>query len=345
MTVYVVLYLVLFALLVVEKKIDSGKKIAFVIASLSLICIVGLRKECMGIDLPGYLHSFDYLSRLSLSDAFQIDHFRNYEKGYIFFNALFGVFSSNEHAFLFSCVLLSFMPIAIFAYKNSPKFSLSIIVYLALPPFLLLFSGLRQSLAIGLCLLSFEFIKKRNFALFSILVVLAMSFHSSAILFFIAYPLYAIKLDMKGRWMSVFCLALVYVVKVPVYFILARLLKESPSIDNNGAVLLMVFFLLIYIFCFFYSRQTKHENGLLNIFWVACFCQIFGSLNFIAIRAGYYFMLALVPLLPLVLDDVDDMYEKVNLKIVVLTCFVIAGIFFIYNGSWAQAYPHYWFWE
>lgn len=345
MTIYITLYIFLLLFAFLEKTLDKGKKVSFIFVSLAIICIVGLRKECMGYDLPGYLNSFDDLSNMPLLDTIRLDHYLNYEKGYVIFNTLFGFISTNHNAFLFTCVLISFLPIAFFAYRNSSRFTLSIFVYLALPPFLLLFSGLRQSIAIGLCLFSYEFVKKRKIIPFALIVAFAMTFHSSAMLFFVVYPLYSLKVGLKGRWISVLALAFIYLAKLPLYMILGKMLKSELILDNNGAYMLMIVFILTYIFCFLYSKQTKEENALLNMFWLACFCQMFGSLNSIAIRVGYYFMLALLPLLPNVLNNIENQYEKVSLKMVISLCFIAAGIFFIYNGDFAQTYPHYWFWD
>lgn len=345
MTVYIALYIIIALCFLLESTFSFGKRVSCIVISTAVVCIVGLRSENMGYDIPGYLKSFEYLSSMSFGDVWKLPQFLNYEKGYVVFNAIFGKFSTDIHVFLFCCVLFSFFPIAFFVYRNSKFFSPSIIIYFSLPPFLLLYSGLRQCFAIGFCMLSFEFVKKRNFLLFALFVALATTFHYSAIFFFLIYPLYVLKLDKKQRWLSVGVLAVVYFFKTALFFALARLLNESPEIDNNGAFTLMIFFIAIYIFSFLLSKGTQKEEGLLNIFYMACFCQMFSSLNSIAIRVGYYFMIALSPLLPMLMENIEEKNAKVVIKLSVMVCFVLAGLIFIYNSSWSESYPHYWFWE
>lgn len=345
MTIYVCLYIFLLMFLFIEKNLDTGKKLAFLSVTFVLICIVGLRKENMGYDLPGYLESFDYLANLPLLDAIFMEPYLNYEKGYVIYNSLFGFISTNQNAFLFSCALLSLLPVGIYIYKNSSNFTLSTIIYLSLPPFLVIFSALRQGIAIGICLLSFEFVKKRKLIPFLIVVGIASTIHLSAMFFLVVYPLYRLKVSRRGRWFSLLLLALTYVVKLPLYMYLGSFLKSELFIDDNGAITLMLIFIMIYIFCFLLSKNTEQENGLLNIFWLACFCQMFGSINAIAIRMGYYFMFALVPLLPMLLHNFANKYEKLSWELVLSLCFIAAGLFFIYNSDWEQAYPHFWFWD
>lgn len=345
MTIYFCLYILIAFCMLLEQFFSKGKKIAFFLISLSIVCIVGLRNENMGSDIPGYLRSFKFLSELSLVQAWNLPPFLNYEKGYVLFNSLLGKISTDVHFFLFACAFISFIPVVFFAYKNTTKFSSSMTIYLFLPPFLLLYSGLRQCLAIGLCMLSFEFVKKRKIVPFVLLVALATSFHTSAYLFFITYPLYVVRLDKDKRWATVFALLGVYMVKTTLFLIFAKLLRDNPHIDNNGAFTLNLFFISIYIFSFMLSKKTKKEEGLINIFYVACFCQVFSSLNSNAIRAGYYFMLFLIPLLPIVIENFENENAKVITKIIFFVGFVCGGLFFISTGSWAQANPHSWFWQ
>lgn len=314
-----------------------------------LVLIVGLRSEEMGVDLSSYLPSFTRLNNYSWNHIILMDSYLNYEKGYVVFNKIVGSISDNYHFFLFICAAISLIPIGNLIYRNSKNPLLSIFVYAALPTFLTTFSALRQAIAIGITVLAFEFIKRRKIVPFCLLILLAVCFHSSAIVVLIAYPLYWWKPGKKWGTVSVIALPVIYIIRFPLFSLLSKVFKKSASVDNNGALTLFLVFTLIYIFCLFFgNRKNESTNGLMNLFWTACAVQAMGGVNSIVIRVGYYFMTYLTLLLPEVFDDMKKRMEPSQRRILLLItemCFIAYGLYAIRHGGWAESYPYAFFWE
>lgn len=144
---------------------------------------------------------------------------------------------------------------------------------------------------------SLIFVINRKIIPFIAVVLVACTFHSSAIIFFISYPLYYLKFSKFQRMLSCVFLILVYILKRPLFAVLSRLFKDNAAIDDNGAIVLLLFCGDIY-FCTIYNDESELQSGFLNLFYLACLCQAFGDLYSIALRVGYYFMITLVVLLP-----------------------------------------------
>lgn len=352
MTTYYALYVLIFLSAWVMKRIGQTETYngrAALCFFLLIGTVLALRHPSMGVDLGygenfGYLASFERISSFSWDKVLSNIEFLNYESGYVFFNKLMGTVSDSTQFFLGTCAVVSIAPIFYVIYKKSVDVTLSTLIFLGLPTFLLLFSGLRQSIAIGLCFLSLLLIEKKKPLLFALLVGFASLFHSSAWLFLFAYPAYFIKLNKSWRFISVLVLGVVFAFRASIFPILCRWFGRGDAVmDNNGAVFLFLVFVAIYIYVFLLDND--HGSGYLNLFYIACFCQAMAGLHNTVIRIGYYYMLSLILLLPQVIRNIKDNTLRTFSKIAIPICFVAFALYSLYSSEWAEAYPHYWFWQ
>lgn len=315
-----------------------------------LFLLFALRHQSMGNDLRylstnGYLGSFDILSGFSLKQVIKIDTFLNYEKGYIIFNKLVSVIYNNRQFFLAVVAFCALYPVYRLIKKNSPYPVVSYYIFFGTPVFLMYFSGLRQILAIGICVIAFTFVQKKKPIWFIVLVLLATTFHYSAFIFLAAYPLYYLKINKNKRIASIVILVIVYVLKRPLFSIFSTWFKESAEVEENGAITLLIVFILIYTLGIIFYKDDEQLNGYMNLFYIACIAQCFGGLYNTALRVGYYFMIFLPLLLPRL---VLKMEEESNRKIFIggiLICFGLFGLYSISTSTWAMSNPYYFFWQ
>jgi hypothetical protein len=298
MTVYYVLYALLLGNLILTKKYSKKKYriISILLTTLPITLVIALRHPSMGVDLGdgrtfGYLYSFSVISQYTIKELILLKSFLNYEKGYLLLNKLIGEIYNNPQFFLAVCALITFALIGISVYKLSCDYAMSYIVYLGLPCFLINYSGLRQSLAIGIIALSYCFIKEKKLFQFIISVLFASAFHFSAFVFLLAYPLYHMKKNTVIRLASVLALSIVYISRYDIFRILSRLFKENAVPDNNSSVILFIAFTAVYTILILFESNNDETNGYINIFYLACFCQAMGGVYSIVIRVGYYFLI------------------------------------------------------
>ena len=322
----------------------------FCVLFLFLFLVLALRHPSMGADLSygdyfGYLGRYEAIYTKSFKELFLTD-IGNYEKGYIFFNKIISFVSFDTQWLIVCCAFVSLLPVFIIYRKYSESFEFSLIIYLSLSCFLILYSGLRQSIAIGLCLISFVFVKNKKLVPFLLLVFIAFLFHKSAIIFALAYPSYHIRIKKQNRPLTIGAVVLIFILRAPIFNLLAIFYRSGISADNNGAFGLFTVFLAIYIFCSVFSKDNKTTNGYLNLFLLAVICQLFGNLYSIAGRMGFYFMPFLGLLLPRCLNDFKGT-EKTILTFLIVSIFTLYGLVNIYRSgnSWPQAYPWIPFWD
>lgn len=326
-------------------------KIVCVFSFAFLFLILALRHPSMGHDLRyfsggGYIEAFEKISKISWREVFSLEYM-NYEKGYVILNKLIGTIWPNTNFFLLICAFLSIFPIFFVAYKKSSDSLFSIFVYTGMPCFLIAYSGLRQAIAVGICFFALMFVENKKIIPFVLTVLLACSMHSSAIVFLIAYPVYHIRLKRNARLISIFIIPIFYVFKEPLFDIFAGLLLGDPSETyGEGSSTLFLVFSLIYVFCVLFSDYSKKQNGYMNLFLLACCCQAFGQVHNLAMRITYYFMMALIILLPSVLEKAKmSSGERILLSMLIMGAFVAFGLYSIYSSVWSMAFPYHFFWE
>lgn len=328
---------------------ERRKKTFFILCALLLIAIIGFRSITMGVDLGyhyagqnnGYLQSFSSINKMEWKNILSLDKWMNYEPGYIVFNKLIGTINSNQHFFLFVCAVFSLAPVFCLYYHETDHPFLAILIYLSTMVFHICFSGLRQAIAIGICCISFLFIKNKKVLPFVLFVLLAWLFHSSSIIFLLAYPLYYFKPSKNIRLISVLILLITFLFRSQIYNFLVSIFNIDRGVDNNGSFGFFIFLTLIYTVCFI----VDNKNNYLNLLFVACFIQSMAGMNTIAMRYGYYF-LVFMPLS--ICEFLNIKLEEKTKKLMVtglIIFFAIYGLYTIYNSSWSCAYPYIPFWR
>lgn len=354
MLIYFILYLsialivVLFDLLCIKSE-HKNKYISLSIFIL-IFLLFALRHQSMGVDLnylssTGYLGSFDELSSYSWREVLQIDKFQNYEKGYIIFNKLIGSITKSRQIFMAVVAFISIFPVYRLIRKRSTSSGFSYVIYMGIPLFTLLFSGIRQSIAIGFCAYAYIFITEKKLIKFILAVLFASVFHVTALVFLVAYPLYYIRINNKLRFYSVISIPIIYLLRHKIFDFVIRFSDKIIEVDNNNSFVLLVVFALIYMFAVAMSNKENGQNGFLNIFYVACLCQTLGGVSSVIVRLGYYFLLSIIILLPNVIERIRDEQTKGIVKVVTFYCFAVFGIFNLYTTSWAMANPYIFFWN
>lgn len=355
MGIYIFLYIFILAIpqfISIFCKKEKVKTNEAIWVTLAILLLIALRHPSMGNDLGytssyGYLASFKNLAQKQWVDILRMNSYLNYEKGYIVFNKIVSYISDDYQCLLITCAILSIIPIGFIIYKYSNDQVFSWIIYLGLPCFLMSYSGLRQSIAIGFCCFSLYFVERKKLIGFIIVIAIATSFHYTAFLAVLLYPLFWLKLDQKKRFIVTIIPFVVFVFKKPLFLYLYRILKDKEQVvEENGAITLFLVFVGIYLFCnCFLNENDKIASGFLNIFLVACCCQAFGGIYMLAQRVGFYFMIPITISLSNTVDSIDDNKTKTVFKLFIAFIFIAYGLYAIKTSTWARAFPYHFFWS
>ena len=232
-------------------------RFANVIAIL-LVLQSGLRNVSIGADTGNYMGMFYSHINWSWKDVFNnfIDVYKYGEgkdAGYVLLMKLFSVFSSNYQVFLVFVAVIVFVPLVAFVYDNTDRIEhlwLALLLYQTLFYSFLSITGIRQSIATGLCLWSVKYIKNKKVVPFLILMLMGTLIHSSCLIFL---PFYWIAHFKKPRLMFVGMLCL-----FPILLYLGSTFALQLAIisgddryllyaeqESSGAMNLIIFYFII----------------------------------------------------------------------------------------------------
>lgn len=337
---------------------NTSKRIFVVITAGLLILILGLRSEYQGLDLynslgTGYFYYYHKINDDSLMEIFKYfgdQKYANFEIGFVLMSKLIGTLCSNHQILLFACALLSIIPVAYFIFKHSPNAWLSMVLYMALPLFATAtFSAIRQGISIGIVVLALGYIKEKKMLPFIVAIIVACTFHSTAIVALVCYPIYYVRLEKKSALFGgAGLLAAIYFLKEPLFWILARIVHSDPKIYRTNSINLFLLFSAIYVICVLFCKKDDYETrGYINIFWLACAAQSFAEVHNLASRITWYFMPALIVIIPNLVQNIN-IKEKNLLKPmgwIIGILAILLGLNYLKNNSMAMAYPYVFFWN
>lgn len=131
------------------------------------------------------------------------DIYSGIEKGYLFVNKLFTYFTNNYFIFQFCISVFTCFVIFKNFWKNSFSPFLILFIYYTNNYLGVNFEFLRQGLAIVILIMGLKFIKEKKIIIWTLIVLLAMQFHISAIT---AFPLYFTTYKKTSKKMAILLL-------------------------------------------------------------------------------------------------------------------------------------------
>ena len=188
----------------------------------------------------------------------------------------------------------AFVTVAIFVFKiakNSENFSFSIILFVLIGVFAGLFNGVRQYLATAILFAGYDLIVERKPIKWLLLVLLASTFHITAILMFFVYFI----CKPKCSWWLVFLYSIIAVILLFAYeplFDLVGALKQDEIDANNAYMNSSVDRLRVLVQCvpviflFFLDKEKvnsdKEARFLLNV------CLLNAAIAIAAMNSPYF---------------------------------------------------------
>jgi hypothetical protein len=331
----------LFSINIKDKK--KRNRIVIILCCLGVLIIQALRASSVGVDVNGYLKGYQIAKDINI---FAGERLFNFEVGYILYSQLISKLGIPNQWYLAIVAFTIIIPIAFTWMKNSKMPAISVFIYITLGFFAFSFSGLRQAIAISIVFYSFKYIQERSLIKFLLCVILAISFHTSAIIFIFAYPLYQLRLKPIQLCFVVITFILTFLLRNIIYLPIYTLYKGVEGhIQNTGAYTML--FVMIGVLVLSYLFGPKYSvgfNAYKNYMIVAIFIQIFASQSTIAMRAGYYYYIFITLLIPEVINAQRDL--KVRITAVVVLILALLYFFQVTIGSGSlNVSPYYFYWE
>lgn len=270
-----------------------------------LILVMGLKKYTVGCDWEQYLYIYnDLVPSMSWNDIWESGR-----SGFYILNVLFDNFEIGNQGYIFIVAVLLSVGFVFFFKNYSDNLFLSLYLHVTIGMFTMSMSGIRQSFAVVLTLLSYYCLKEKRYVVSVLLTLFATTFHTSARVFVVSYLVYFLCRKYQASFRR--CLMLWFLTASSLLYrgalapIIARFspneyvekiefLTESYPINP----ILIVIALAIPLTCLLCRQYLGERMGSINrdIFFefyifscIYAFCSVLSLNSNLLGRVGYYF--------------------------------------------------------
>lgn len=335
-------YVLFFSLL--YKKIAGNLKLV-VMFFLPLFILSAFRGESVGGDLEKYIPAFHEICEAKTFES--LISASSHEPGYVIFTKLIGMISTETRFFLIVTAFFCLLGPAYLIYKYSPNYIVSILMYYLLGCYTNTFNNIRQSLAVSVFFLGIPFLLNRKLWKYLIIVIIAISFHYSAIVLLLIYPI--VKKDISFKRVLIFLIIGVssyFIVGTNLIYQIVMLLfvKYNPDLifERAGAgwnllILYCIFFLLFFFIYkkneLFLTFEKRHLlSTLLHFQLIAIIFQLYATLYPTATRMGQYFFIPVLISVPCIFYLIKSQILKISF-IVIFACYSLLSFYLTYSYS------------
>lgn len=338
---------------------SDRKKVFFWLYGVATFLFFGLRTKYLGSgDSLFYYNLWERLGTIpftfeNLKLVFSID----LEQGFLLCVwTLSHILKSGQYVFIFAGAIYSFC-LCRFFFDNCEDYVLGPLMggSIGLTGFFL--QGMRQSIAISLCLLAVKSCKERKLFCFLLWVGLASLFHASALLFVLVYPIYGICLNWKSITL-IGVLGLVGPTLLSQLTLLANIFMNESYVGGHdeqaiGGTITFIMYLVLILYCFI-VRNERHPcvNSIISYteysyaYFLFLLCVLFYSMRFFYItvfeRASYYFL----PFAPVAVCATFQRYTKKSRHLVQMVFYVVFCLLAMYKSGGSSPLSEYaFFWS
>ena len=264
------------------------------------------------------------------------------ERGYYLTARYFSYIFPSAQVWLAFLCLLFIVPCSILVYKYSQVPPLSFMYLLAMPIYIFVWQGLRQCMAMAICLFALLFATQKKWWQFGLLLFLAFQCHRSSILFLLVIPTIYVDADKKLFWGILGAIIIIVFNPISINrFLLAYLGDidkiQDYALNSNLHVVYKMFLLLLLLFSLSYTVKDEliKQNKINKLFLIfsayGVILQLFSIVILEFFRASFYFSIFNMLLVPNACHELEKKFPGFPVGIcvwllLVISCYLM-GIF------------------
>lgn len=354
---------------------DRRKKRYILIAFTCLTVIAMLRSYNVGRDLQDhYYKTFMRVVNIDWKNLFDL----GYENGYLVFYKIISMFTDNGQWMIAIHSLFVIGITGWFIYRNSDNVVISTFLFITTNTWFMYMTMMRQSMAVCIVLIGLEVWKNKKlgpkrYIIYYLIVLLALQFHSSAIIAVFIPFFDFLQFKRKHIFFSIIAMLGAFVLYNQIFSALSILsvgkrdYTEFYSSSGAAINIVSVYFVLLYVTFFligafslaYYGKRERYgaeiesennkysDNFLLYMALSLAVCRIVGLKINIVARMTYYFMPFIYVLIP---RAIRRMHIQGNRKVIKWGLYLVMTTAFIWlgyksAGSLYGTVPYAFFWD
>lgn len=280
--------------------------------SFQLFIILALRSISVGGDVQSYQNLFYEFHNVGFIGILK----HGFEEGYALINGIVIIFSKNFHVVMTIVSAITSGSLLISIYKNSKYPIISYFLYVTMSFYYFAFSGIRQGVAIAISIVGLKYLKEKKIWKYLIVILIATSFHYSALIMIPAYFLITNKLSVKWQTIITGITVLFYVFIDKIFLLLANFIPRYNDVyaSQSGiaefmggqswkSMIICIFvFLLMSIFKNEMIKKDDRNIIFYNISFASVLLSLFQTKVSVLDRLPIYLNIYMIFSIPILID-------------------------------------------
>ncbi len=325
--------------------IKNKKRNYLIVCGIILFLFLALRSRFIGsTDTVNY---YNMMKRAISSDSWGAFYISDgVETGFQIYVFLLSRIFNNAQWLLVVSSAICVISICYFVYHNSADSPFSMVMYITLGMMTFQMQGMRQAIAMSICLVAFECAKRKKLLWFILINVFAIQFHQTAIVFL---PIYII-VQMRYGLINFFILILVSIIVLSLSTSIVSFGNQlfdkdySYTLDGGGIVATLIYVAII-VFSILVNnnlRTDKTQSALLYVTCMGFVCYIMRYTGVaIAERVSFYFMFGQLAIL---INSMKKMAQE-EFIITKWVVYLLMILLFMYRLMDSDLIPYTFYWN
>ena len=324
---------------------NKAKKNYLIICGIVLVLFMGLRNPRLGS--TDTLNYYNNMRRAISAGSWSEYYIENYvESGFQMFVFLLSRVFKYAQALLFITSAIYVFCICFFIYRNSEDLVMSLVMYITLGLMTFEMQGMRQAIAMSICLLAYELLKGKKYWWFLLTVIFAMQFHRTAIIFLLVLLVFNLGYS-TSKLIIVFLSSIAALLLTDRIIAFGRLLfdRDYTYVKETGGYIATLIYILILVFTVLFNQRLKTDKQQSAMFYILFMGTVSYIMRYtgvmIAERISFYFMFSQMAMLPGSLRHIDGR----NRAIIKITVHLLMIFLFVYRLNGSDFLPYRFFWQ
>ncbi len=324
------------------------EKTFFVLYFIVMTLMIGLRHPANGSrDTQYYCDNWDMLRQIDFEHLWDYIKLVDLEAGYeITVWVLCRIFKSSQMLLVLTGAFFS-LSLCAFVKRNCKNYVLAFLAFNCLGLFGFMVQGLRQAIAMSICLWGVEHLKKEHWIRFILTVGLACLFHASAVVFFVLIIVKKMKINVKSMAFFSVCVAIGWSIIPKMFDLMNSFMNDDYAIgklEEEGGIVAILIYVVIILFGLIFRDKKDEIHGMFIymalVGAIALAMRI--SVSSIITRISFYFAFAQMVVLSNSISEIKDTNTRTIVSfLAAFLCFGVAA----YKATYTSLIPYNFFWQ
>lgn len=325
----------------------ARRKKVIITCAFFLLLFLGLRSMYVGsIDCVRYSSLWHRLSQINFAEFVQFAKASRTEIGFLAWEWGFSHIFSNTQALFWLHGLIVVVCVSIYLFRNSDNILLSYTMFICLELMCFMMQGLRQAIAMSICIVSIKYIQERKLIKFILMVLFACSFHQTAIVFLLLYFVYGLKVNSKTVLISMVTVGVLLALSNQLLRIANNFFDRDYNDDvSSGGFVSVAIYLMIIVFAILSTKNTERDIDFSFFYFMTLLGATAYAMRYFGTRAAerisYYFMFGQMIVLP---KSIKHLSEK-SAVLILVTAWGLCLLLFAYRLHGSNMVPYLFFWQ